>query len=680
MFATLQRAALGAALALALAAACAPVSEPIIAPVPQGAAGDTAPRPLLQPVPTSPEFAAALQRGTRSPTGAPGPRYWQQGVRYSIEAEVDPRIPEVKGRERIVYTNRSPDTLPYVTFNFYQNIFRGAAENRSPFNTGGLRVSSVTAQGQAMSVLTEAQMEASRREGTTPTGYFVQGSLARMYLPRPLAPGDSAVFEFQWSHRIPPEGAPRTAYEDDLGGRVLAVAQWYPQIAVYDDVQGHDITQYIGEGEFYLDYGDFDYSVTLPAGWVVSGTGELQNPEQVLAPVVRERLARALQTDSVVRVVTPADVGRATVAGENGRVTWRFRARNVRDVAFAASNRYQWDATRALIPGENGGTRTVAVHALYRAGAPFWERAARHTQHSIAYLSRVHIPYIYPHISVAEGPIYGMEYPMVLFVGRPDDERGLYEVIAHEVAHEWFPMMVGQDEAAFAWMDEGLTTFNEAIAFNDFFPGADHFDAFRGQYLALAGQKGEAPLMRHIDLVNNAQSGVSAYWKPGSLFRSLRTVLGDSVFYQGLRTYEREWLLKHPYPWDFFNTMERVSGRDLDWFWYPWWFTTATLDHAVGSVTPGSGSVQVTVRDLGQAMAPALVVVTTREGQTARGTVTAEQWLGGTEAVGNGAAARRGTRSVTLTIPVAGQVSRVEIDPEEIFPDINRRNNVWTGQ
>ena len=653
--------------AFVIMGACAPVSEPIIAPVPEGPAGDTAARPQVQRVPVSSEFQGAVQRGTRTATGQPGPRYWQQRVRYAIDAELDPRTTELRGRERIVYWNNSPDSLRVMAVNLYQNLFRQAAAPNGPL---GINLTRAAFRGQNLPTLTRAQAEANLARVASTPGVVPEGTLGRIYLPAAIAPGDSATFEFEWNYRVPPTGAPRTGFEDALGGRVLQVAQWYPQLAVYDDVVGMDVTRYSGQGEFYLDYGDFEYSLTLPSGWLVGGTGTLANPEQVLTPEVRQRLARALQTDSIVRVVTPGDVGRGTLGGTSGRVTWRFTAQNVRDVAFATSDRYLWDATRAVIPGPNGGTRTVAVHSLYRPGAPGWEESARHGQHSMAYLSRQIIPYLYPQITVSEGPVYGMEYPMLVFIGRPTNvPEGLYEVIAHEVGHEWFPMMVGQDEAAFPWMDEGFTTYHEALAFNDFFPRQDHWEQSRDAYLAAAGRKLESPLMRSADVMDDPQMGVAAYFKPGTLLHSLRVMLGEEVFDRAMRTYANEWLLKHPYPWDFFNTVERVAGRDLDWFWHPWWFTTATLDLAVAGVTPAAGSVTVTVRDVGQAVAPAIVVVTTRDGRTTTQTIPAEAWL-----------QPRNTRVATVTIPVQGDVTRVEIDPQQLFPEPNRRNNVWTAR
>jgi Peptidase family M1 domain len=640
--------------------ACAPVAEPLVAPVPRGAAADTAPRPLLQPVQAPPEFQQAVQRGTRSTTGAPGPRYWQNRVRYTIDANVVPDSVKVTGRERIVFTNHSPDALRFVVLNLYQNLFRQL--------TGGLILTRLTAQGQPLQRLVAAQIEQNLAAVNVTPGWFDNGSLGRIYLPRPLASGDSAVFEIDWNFRIPPPTAPRTGFEDALGGRVLQVAQWYPQIAVYDDVVGPDVTPYTGNAEFYTDYGDFDYSITAPTGWLVAGTGTLQNPEQVLTPEVRARLAQAMQSDTPVRVVGQQNFGRGTLPGTNGRVTWRFSARDVRDVAWASSNRYYWDATRGAIPQPGGGTKYIPVHAFYRSAAPFWDRAIRHGDQAIEFLSREEIPYAYPQITVTEGPIYGMEYPMIVFVGRPTaSEKELYAVVGHEVGHEWFPMMVGGDEAVAAWMDEGINTYQEALAYNDYWKGTDHWVEPRGQYMAVAGRRADMPLVTNADQLDQASLGVAAYYKPALVMRALRATLGDSVFHAAIRTYQREWQFKHPYPNDFFNTFERVAGRDLDWFWYPWFYSRGTFDQALGTVTPGAGSVSVTVRDLGQVPGPALLVVTTDAG-VVRQTVPIERFLNPSN-----------TRSVTVSVPVRGRVTRVEVDPDQFFPDINRRNNVWTG-
>jgi hypothetical protein len=634
------------AIALLLAAGCAPGGRRVAEPAPR----DTITRPMLRAVPVTDAFARALEAGTRSRTGQPGPRYWQQAVSYRIQAELDPRTAELRGRERIVYRNRSPQALTSVVLNLYQNIFTETARRNRVIvaPTGGVTLGRVAVEGRELRPVAAGQIGVVTPVRTPAAGYEVQGTLARLTLPRPVAPGDSTVLEIEWTHRIPPAGTFRTAYEDALGGRAFNVAQWYPQVAVLDDVAGWDATPYLGDGEFYLEYGDFDVAITLPAGHLVGATGVLQNPGDVLTGEAAARLARAAATDSTVRVVTEADraAGRATRTGN--RLTWRFRADSVRDFAFAASDRYLWDATRATIPGG----RTVMIHSLYRAGAPHWEEAARFGQHSIGFFSDRITPYAYPQATIAEGPISGMEYPMLVFIHRAREREDLYSVIAHELGHEWFPMMIGQDEASFAWMDEGLTTYHEDEARQDFFPGARAHDETRAAYLRVAGRDNEVPLMRHTDLVSPyGARTVAAYSKPGTLMVALRGVLGADTFDRAMRTYAREWEFKHPYPWDFFNTFERVAGRDLDWFFYPWWFETGTLDFAVGPVRAVSGGVEVTITDLG--------------GTSASVDIPLESWTG----------AR--TRTATFTLPLAGAPTRVEVDPAGTLPDVNRANNVW---
>lgn len=653
-------------LLLALATACAR-QTPANAPEPE-IVPDTFARPLLRPVPVPAPYRAALERGTRATSGAPGPRYWQQRVSYRIEAELDPASRTLRGSERIVYRNRSPDTIADVVLNLYQNVFsEGVPRNRPVDLTGGSTLERVAVEGRPLEAHALAEIPVERGDTAAPVGYAVDGTLARLVLPRPLLPGDSTTLEISWHYTVPAVGAFRTAWEDALGGRVFQIGQWYPQIATYDDLRGWDATPYLGDGEFYLEYGDWEVALTLPAGWLVGATGELLNPAEVLTEETRRRLRQALATDSTTHVVTEADLaaGRGT-RNSRGTLTWRFRARDVRDFAWVASDRYVWDVARATIEGA-AGTRYVPVHAFYRPGAPGWQDAARYGRHAVSFFSELLVPYPYPQVTVAEGPIYGMEYPQLVFIARPQRPEDLYAVIAHEVGHEWFPMLVGQDEASYAWMDEGLATFHEDSARAVFYPGSDPWSGDRDRYLRVSGSEREVPLMRHTDLVDPyGARTVAAYSKPGTLLRSLRAVLGDSIFTSALRAYAREWLLKHPTPWDFFATVEGASGRDLDWFWYPWWWETGTLDQAIRAVAqPDSQTVTITVADLGDIPVPTRLVVTAENGATTAAEIPIEVWT----------VDRR--REATLSLPVFGRVVRVEIDPDRLFPDVDRTNDVW---
>lgn len=614
-------------------------------------------------------YVRAVQAGTRSTSGAPGPAYWQNSVSYRIDAELDPAESLIRGWERITYRNNSPSTLSSIVLNLSQNVFaEGVPRNRYVPITGGFTIDRVSAQGQTLSRMSPTRIPVAQDLPAAPAGYAVQGTLGRVKLPRPLEPGDSVLLEIDWRHRIPPAGAFRTGWEDALGSRAFHVAQWYPQVATFDDLRGWDATPYLGDGEFYLEYGDFDVSVTVPAGFLVGSTGTLTNPEEVLTEEARQRLSAAIESDSVTRIVTGADLGaeNATQPAVGGQLTWRFVAHNVRDFAFAASAGYVWDVTGAALSSGTGGTRIVPVHAFYRPDAANWQQAARYGQHAIERIDRMLIPYIYPQLTIAEGPVGGMEYPMLVFIGKPSAPESLYRVIAHEIAHQWFPMMVGQDEAAYAWMDEGFATFLENRTTGDFFDVSDAFNGDLAGYLSVAGSEHEVPIMRHTDLVTPyGARGIAAYSKPGVLLRTLGEVVGEEAFQDAVTTYAREWLLKRPTPWDFFSTMERVTGRELDWFFHPWWFETSVLDQAITSVEGAeSGSAVVTVANLGDVPAPTLLVAHTADGRSISAEVPVETWLAG-------------EGSATVTLEAQAPIVHVEIDPEEIFPDAVPENDVW---
>jgi len=643
---------------LGLVAACAPAPPPPMPAPPTPPPPVEVERPEIEELPISHAFREAVIRGTRSESGAPGDAYWQQRVHYRIDAELDPATRTLSARARIGYRNESPDTLGTIVLNLYQNLFApGAPSNREVPETGGIRLERMVAQDRTLS-----------RGGSGPGTYQIDHTLAYVRLPTPLAPGESMAMHIDWSYRVPPAGTFRTAWEDALGGRAFQVAQWYPQIATYDDVDGWDTTPYLGDGEFYLEYGTFEVSLTLPEGWLVSATGVLQNPEEVLTPEAAARLGRAMQSPEVTRVVTAADhdARNVTVSTMDGRLTWRFRAEDVRDFAFATSDRYVWDATRAAIPTGDGRTRVIPVHALYRPGAPYWPEAAHHARHATEYLHRYMIPYIYPHVSVAEGPVFGMEYPMLSFIGRPQQRESLYGVIAHEVAHQWVPMMVGTREARDIWIDEGLASYLDALASKHFFEsGVRPFERYLDAYLNVAGSPAEVPATLHTDSVRPDQARVVAgYHKPALLFRALRHTLGSEVFEETMRTFSREWLLRHPTQWDFFNTAERVSGRNLTWFFRPWFFETAVLNRAIESVeATDERTVRITVRDDGEIVAPVPITLTTTDGREVRTEISIEAW--------------NGTTTVSTTVDLPAPVARVEIDPEQIFPDVDRTGNVW---
>ncbi|HEY4649055.1 MAG TPA: M1 family metallopeptidase, partial [Gemmatimonadales bacterium] len=526
-------------LTLALAACGGGRTQPGTTPAPSNKAGG---KTEALAVPISDAFDRAIAQGTRTTTGAPGPKYWQQWADYRLEAELNPVSKRISGKGNVTYYNRSPDTLHQVYIQLLDNIYAPNARHNTdvPWSVEGIVLDTVAAQGQALN----------SKEGQGP-GYRVDGTIMRIDLPRAIPPGGSAPFRFVWRFRVPPDGGPRGGQD----GEVFYINYWYPQMAVYDDVNGWQIDQYLGNAEFYMGYGNYDVSLTVPAGWVVDATGRLQNPSEVLSEQTRARLDSAAHTGSIVHVVTESDrePGRSTTTGTNGKLTWRYRAENVRDVSWATSARYLWDATSAAVGDANGDGRpdTSAIYSLYRPEQRIshWDQSARDSQHSIEFFSRFLSPYPYPHMTAVDGPTScgGMEYPMMTCIGGQWDTLGLYEVTTHEIGHMWFPMIVGSDEKRYAWMDEGLTQFDQSQSMADFFKGFDDEARNRKNYLDFAETDQEVELIHHGDHYPNYPSyGVAAYYKPATIMVALRGVLGTDTFNKAYKEYIRRWSYKHP--------------------------------------------------------------------------------------------------------------------------------------
>ncbi len=633
-----------------------PVAAPVAAPEPPARV-----REPIAPVEPSPEYQRAVELGTRTTTGRPGPRYWQQWSEYRIAAELDTAATMLTGRETIRYHNRSPDALGEVYLQVLANIFApGAPANDSTPRTAAVDFSRVAAQGQVLTATAAADAP----------GYRVDGTMMRIRLPRELPAGGTLELELAWRLPVPPEGAPR-------GGRtgsVYVVSYWYPQMAVYDDVVGWQTDPYLGRGEFYMGYGRYDVSLTVPAGWLVTATGTLQNPRDVLTEGTRRGLAAARTDTAVVHVVAEAGrgPGRATQRGRDGRLTWRFAADSVRDFTWGASSVWLWDATHAVVGDVQGDGRpdTSLVEAFYRpeGRTSSWEETARYARHAVEFLSRTIFPYPYPHMTALEGPMScgGMEYPMMTCIGGTWDSLGMYEVTVHEIGHMWFPMMVGSDEKRYGWMDEGLTQFNQSQAIGDFYRGRiDDERQNRNGYVAVAQARREGAMMVHGDrYADGIAFAIASYYKPATMLVTLREILGRPTFERAWREYAARWRFRQPKPFDFFATFEDVSGRDLDWFWRSWAFETWTMDQAIAEVKRVGDVVEVTVEDRGRMPLPARLAITRADGRVDRMEIPVETWLAGA------------TRQ-TVTVPAEPAVVRVAIDPEMIFPDVDRRNQTW---
>ena len=604
---------------------------------------------------TSPFRALNLPAATavRSASGAPGHAYWQQQADYVIDATLDTATQTITGTERIHYTNRSPDSLEFVWVQLDQNLFAPtsitALLNQPPLVFVGGVTFDFTGQGFVGGVTIERFAAAGRALKTT-----VYGTMMRVELPTPLAPGAAVDFDVAWRFPVPPYGGGRMGR---IGSSLYQIGQWYPRIAVYDDVHGWNTLPHIGAGEFYLEYGNFDVRLTVPAGFVVAATGTVANPLEVWSPAQRERLERARTAEERVGVIARAEALAARGKPVPGKQTWHFTAQNVRDFAWAAAPDFRWDAS-----GWNG----ILIQTFYRPEAAPWEEANRMARFTIKHFSEMWGTYAWPQATTVEGLIGGMEYPMITFVPSLEKREDQFWVLMHEFGHQWFPMMVGGDERRYPWMDEGFNTFIDYGAAEEYFKGTAYADTVRRELLssnaATAVPGNEQPLITKP--VEVRELYWTAYQKPALMLTLLRdAVLGRETFERALREYVRRWRFKHPQPADFFRTFSNVTGRDLDWFWRAWVYTTARLDQAVDSVSAGRDTTLVYLSNRGQMVMPATLELRFADGTSEIRELPVEMWNLGS----------RFTYRAATAKPVVGVV----VDPRRIYPDIERGNNRW---
>jgi len=612
----------------------------------QASVADTSPfRALPLPAPNR----------VRGASGAPGPDYWQQRADYVIRATLDTAGSLLRGTERIHYENHSPDTLRFVWVQIEQNIFAKHsvtyALNQPPLHFAGGAVFDFTGKGFLGGITIERFASAGRELRRTE-----YGTMMRVDLPRPLAPKGMIDFDVAWHFPVPPYGGGRMGR---IGTRLYQIGQWYPRMVVYDDVHGWNPLPYIGAGEFYLEYGDFDVTLTLPAGFVVAATGTVQNPLAVWTPATRARLARARRSAERVQIITKDEAVANGAARRPRTKTWHFAAKRVRDFAWAASPDYRWDAS-----AWNG----VLIQTFYRPSATPWEEANRMAWFTIKHFSETWGMYPWPHATTVEGLVEGMEYPMLTFVPSIEKREDQYWVLTHEFGHEWFPMMVGSDERRYPWMDEGFNSFIDYGSAEGYFKGTVYGDTVRRElltaYRVSAVPGNEQPLITKP--VESGDLAWTAYQKPALMLTVLRdAVLGKETFERALREYVRRWTFRHPQPADFFRTIENVSGRDLDWFWRAWVYTTARLDQAVDSVTAAGDTALVFLSNRGQMVLPVTLELRYTDGSSEIRELPIEMW-------------NLGSRFTARVRRAGGQsVAGVVVDPKGIYPDIDRANNRW---
>jgi hypothetical protein len=592
----------------------------------------------------------AFDKGTRSPDGRPGAKYWQNHGRYSITVTALPPDRTVRGTERIVYFNNSPDTLHGLNFKLFINIHKPGASRignaDSLYLTPGVQVDAFTANGQPVKWGDDANVFTNHR----------------VQLPTPLAPHDSVTLGVDWHYEISRE----SNREGMIDSTTWFLAYFYPRVAVYDDYNGWDTMEFTDQQEFYSDFNDYDVTLKVPANYVVWGTGTLVNPDELLQPAVLQRFRASFNSDTTIRVATPADFATRRVTTPGPVNAWHFRASNVPDMAFNLSDHYDWDAGSVVV--DDATRRRASVQAAYNDTSADYHGMVRYARHALDWLSHnwPGVPYPYEKTTVVQG-FAGMEYPMMANDESYADTVFSRFVAEHEIAHTYFPFYMGINETRYGFMDEGwATTFEYLIGSADL--GKERATEFYKQFrvngwIADPSPLEDLPIITPEDVLRNQAYGNNAYGKPSLGYLALKDMLGDATFKRALHGFMDRWHGKHPIPWDFFNTVNDVTGRNLNWFFKAWYFDNSYIDIALRGVERGSNGYRLSLENVGGMPAPVDAVVTYGDGTSETFHQTATIW-------------QADLRRATVTVPARKSVTGVRLE-HSIWVDADSTNDVW---
>ncbi len=607
----------------------------------------------------------------RSANGTPGPMYWQNNSSYLIHATLNEKDTTITGDVTVTYINNSPDKLDYLWFQLDQNIFdpssRGVAATPSAGDAfgvlgnshGGYHISDVTVTYRGKSYKIQPIISDTRMQ-------------VRLNSPL-LAKGDAVAIKIEYSFIIPSNGAGRFGRLYTKTGVVYQVAQWFPRMCVYDDVEGWNTLPYLGQGEFYCDYGDYDYYITAPAEMIVYGSGDLQNAVQVLTAEQIKRLTAAAASEKTVTIIAADEIGKPSMRPvSKGALTWHFTMKNTRDVAFAAGKGMIWDAAKIDLPS---GRKAIAMSAYPPEciGDTAWTRSTEYLKHSIEIYSKNFYEYPWNTAVSSGGAIGGMEYPGVIFNDYREMKARLWFLISHEIGHNWYPMIVGNNERKYMWQDEGFNTYinyraNELFNKGEYLTDPAYFD--KNFFASLDYNQFMTyrdPLMTFSDAMDIDEHyqfyGKTAYGL--SLLRNV--IVGNDRFDYAFRKYTEAWAFKHPTPYDFFHSINSAAGEDLNWFWKEWFFTTWKMDQAIADVKytdndPAKGAL-ITIENKGKMIMPVIIKIIQASGQTEVVKLPIEIWQRG--------------GSWTFKYSSTGKIEKVILDPEHVLPDVNRDNNEW---
>lgn len=620
----------------------------------------------------APLFYPAYGDDIRTASGVPGAKYWQNAASYKIDVSLDDVAHAISGTVIISYKNNSPEKLPFLWLQLDQNIYSQQSRSVATTAVTGGRWANRDFDG-GYNIKSVSLVKAGKEQKAD---FYISDTRMQVKLPQPMhAGGDSVKIKIEYAFNIPEYGTDRMGRLKTNNGWIYEVAQWYPRMCVFDNVLGWNTLPYLGQGEFYLEYGNFDFTINTPASHIVVASGELQNPAEVLTAEQIMRLKQAKESDKTVMLRSESEVTSPASRPSKSRITWRFKCINARDVAWASSAAFVWDAAKINLPG---GKKSLAmsVYPVESAKDSGWKRSTEFVKGAIEHYSKQWFGYTYPVAVNVAGIVGGMEYPGIVFCSSMAQKGGLWNVTSHEFGHNWFPMIVGSNERKYPWMDEGFNTFINTVADKNFNNGEFYRPTTtRHRMGAYFTSDRSESIMTIPDVVSGINLGVTAYGKPGMGLELLREeVLGEERFDKAFRYYIDNWAFKHPTPFDFFHAMENSSGETLDWFWRGWILNNWKLDQGVKTVdyiksdtTNGASGATITIENLEKMAMPVTVEIKETNGKTGRVKLPVEIWE-------HGSTWKFNYNSTSL-------IQSVVIDPDNRLPDSNDANNTWkSGQ
>jgi hypothetical protein len=595
------------------------------------------------------DITRAFNKQTRSPDGKPGPKYWQNTARYDITLQALPPSRDIRGREQITYFNNSPDTLKSIVVRLIQNIHKpGVARDgdASPdYLTTGVEIDSFSVAGQA-------RPYAGRGPATAQT----------VALPHPLLPHDSVRMSFAWHFPISLE----SGREGMIDKTTYFLAYFYPRVSVYDDYNGWDRLPFVDSKEFYNDFNEYTLRVKAPANYIVWATGTLQNPKQVLQPAYAKRLEKSMTSDAVIHVATAADLAKKNITTQQPVNTWVWKANDISDMTVGLSDHYVWDAASVIV--DPATKRRASVQAAFADSTADFHQAVKNGQNSLSWFSRnlPGVPYPFPKMTVFQG-FADMEYPMMVNDSPEKDLKFAQLVEDHEIAHTYFPFYMGINESRYAFMDEGwATTFELFIgrAENGVAAADEFYKKFRvNRWIHDPSTAEDLPTITPSSELK-AGYGNNSYGKASLSYLALQDMLGEELFKKSLHEYMNRWHGKHPIPWDYFNSMNSASGKDLNWFFNNWFFTNGYIDLALTQANKTAQGTVVTLKNIGGFAVPVNLKVSYADGSSETLHRTPEIW-------------RTNQQQATITLPPAKAVQSVEL-VNGLFMDADTSNDRLT--